>query len=130
MKRKTWSKIILLTALSLLFALILMLGILTVEGYGISIGRLLVTERGSNLLIVENTPIQMSDRSQKQSLFDSCQTGDLLLVVHGGVEETYPAKSGAIFAVRLQRGSVTDIPEDVLNQLFELGWFADISGKN
>ena len=129
MKRKLWLKASLFPLLSLLLLLILILGVLTVKGYGISVGRLLVTERGDRLLIVENTPIQMSDRSRKQALFDSCQTGDLLLVVHGGVEETYPARSGAYFVLRLQRGSVVDIPGNVLNELFELGWIADSSYK-
>ncbi len=127
---KLWLKITLFSLLSLLLALILILGILTVKGYGISIGRLMVTERGENLLIVENTPIQMSDQSRKQALFDKYQTGDLLLVIHDGVEETYPARSGAYVAVRLQRGSVTDIPGNVLNELFDLGWIADVSEKN
>ena len=129
MKRKLWFKIPLFTLLSLLLALILVLGFLTVKGYGISVGRLLVTERGDRLLIVENTPIQMSDRSPKQKMFDNYQTGDLLLVVHTGVEETYPARSGAYFALRLQRGSVVDIPGNVLNELFDLGWIADSSDR-
>lgn len=129
MKRKSWLKTTLFVLLSLLLSLALIVGFLTVKGYGISVGRLLVTERGDNLLIVENSPIQMSDQSRKHTLFDKYQTGDLLFVIHDGVEETYPARSGAYFAVRLRRGTVVDIPGNVLNELFDLGWIADSAQK-
>ena len=108
--------------LSLLLITAAMLAFLTIKGYGLSVGRLLVTEDGTQLLIVDQTPIQLSDQSKRTNLFEAFQTGDLLLVVHDGVEETYPARSGAYAAFRLKRGSIEDIPEDILSTLVELGW--------
>ena len=108
--------------LSLLLITAAMLAFLTIKGYGLSVGRLLVTEDGTQLLIVDQTPIQLSDQSKRTNLFEAFQTGDLLLVVHDGVEETYPARSGAYAAFRLKRGRIEDIPEDILSTLVELGW--------
>lgn len=92
-------------------------------GKGLSTGRYLAGRDGSHILIDERgSPIVLSDRTSGQTLFNGLEDGDRLLVLHDGVAETYPARSGAYFCLRLEVGSDADLPADTLVSLAELGW--------
>lgn len=108
----------------LLAALIVMavVGGMQHQGYGLTIGRCLVTESGSYMLIDENAPIEMSDRSSDQDMFSGLSTGDQILVLHDGIATSYPAQTGAYFCLRLSHGDISDIPEQVITELTDLGW--------
>ena len=108
--------------LSLFLLTVAALGFLTARGYSLSVGRLLRCDNETNILVVDQSPICMSDRSKTQSLFENCQTGDLLFVLHDGVAETYPAQSGAFAVIRLKKGTVEDISNEMITTLTELGW--------
>lgn len=88
---------------------------------GVSVGRCLVAQNGSVLLIKDNSPIVLSKQGS-ENMFNGLQTGDKILVIHDGIQETYPGGTEAWLAVRLEKGSIADIPEDVIAALMELGW--------
>ena len=94
------------------------------RGNGITVGRCLVADNGSYLLITENSPIRMSARGGNTAMFDRLETGDRILVIHDGIAESYPGKTGVYFCMRLGSGTVMDIPETVIGSLTELGWLS------
>lgn len=86
---------------------------------GLTVGRCLVADNGSVMLIDGDTPIVMSG---KNAMFQNLSTGDKLLVVHDGINESYPAQTRAYLVLRLASGTEADIPVKVQMQLAELGW--------
>ena len=102
MKKKKWLIPIVAFALIvvLLFAFII---VVTNKGYGISQGRYLEAKDGQAMLILDNSPIEMSNRTDKK-LYDKLDIGDEILVVHDGIAESYPGKTGvyAIFKLNGQ----------------------------
>ena len=84
---------------------------------GMTVGRCVIADNGSVLLIDGNTPIVLSGRTG-----DRYTTGDKLLVLHNGINETYPAQTGALLVLKLGSGTEAVIPTETMMQLAELGW--------
>lgn len=95
---------------------------MTVNSLGFSVGRCLITTDGSCLMICGNVPIKLSSRTQNGDDFVGLSNGDRILVLHDGIEETYPGRTLAYAIFRLSSGSFSDIPEEVLTQLEGLGY--------
>jgi hypothetical protein len=104
-------------------------GIMTTKGYGITEGRFLITATGSYMLIDENnSPIVMSNQSKKD-LFTDLSSGDEILVLHDGIQESYPASTGAYYCIKLNDGKPEHIPTSLIESLSEMGWLKkEISG--
>lgn len=62
--------------------------------------------------------------SGKESIFPDLDTGDKIFIVHDGVNETYPGKTGLYFIFKLSDSDISDVPENVITQLQELGWIS------
>ncbi len=106
-----------------LFLLIAAFFLLQGRSLGFSSGRCLMAENGSVLLITERgEPIVLSNVREKKNLFSGLRSGDAIRVLHDGVQETYPARTGAYALWKQADGSLADIPADTLRQLNELGW--------
>ena len=98
------------------------LGIIIAKGYGVTEGRCLITASGSYILIDENnSPIVMSNQSEKD-IFADLSSGDEILVLHDGIQESYPAGTGAYYCRKLSDGKTEDIPQAVIDSLTEMGW--------
>lgn len=123
--KKTFIKIlcvILAVFLLIVAVFVIGMGVMTVKGYGITQGRCLVTATGSYMLIDENnSPIEMSNRSDKD-IFADLSSGDEILVLHDGIQESYPAGTGAYYCIKLNDGKPEDIPTSVIESLTEMGW--------
>lgn len=106
--------------------------LLSYQGVSISTGVCLVTDNGSVFLIDNNSPIRLSDYSEKGDRLTSFKTGDKILAVHDGIQESYPASTGVLFCIKLGEGMESEIPELVILSLKELGWItdADIPSKS
>ena len=133
MKNKKWilpTCIVLGVIISLAVSFFAFLVFMNSRGYGISVGRALYAKDGSCMLVVdENSPIRMSDRSnktEKGELFRGITTGDKILVVHTGIEESYPAHTGAYLVIKLSDGSREDIPDKVIENLTAMGWLSHL----
>ena len=116
MKRKYWIFTI------LLLVVVSLCGCTSSLPTSLSTGVCLVTTDGTCLLVCGNSPIVLSNRTGRSDAFSDLQTGDRLLVLHDGVEESYPARTGAYAVFRQGRGTVADIPQAVIDQLSQLGW--------
>lgn len=89
---------------------------------GFSVGHCIATDNGRYLIVIDNSPISMHQRSGKESIFPELDTGDRIFIIHDGIAETYPGKTGLYFILKLSDGNISDVPEEILNQLQELGW--------
>ena len=90
---------------------------------GFSVGRCLVADNGSYMLIEGNSPIVLNTRD-KRDIFTGLETGDKILVLHYGVEDSYPGQTGVKWVLKLGSGTLTDIPEHVITKLTESGWLS------
>lgn len=85
-------------------------------------GRFLLGDQDTPILIDSSgTPIILTDRTGSD-LFDGLSNGDRILVFLSPVAETYPARAGAYFCLRLSSGAPEDLPQHSLQTLAELGW--------
>lgn len=102
---------------------IIAIGVFVLAGKGIStsVGLFLRTDN-SDMLILDNSPIVMSVRTDNHDMFEKYESGDKIFVLHDGIQETYPGGTGVYFSVKLADGHMSDISETVLRQLYELGW--------
>lgn len=87
---------------------------------GRTVGRCLIADNGSILLIDGNSPIVLSTKDP--DMLKNLSTGDKIMVFHDGVRESYPAQTLAKMVIKLGGGTKADIPAEVLSQLAELGW--------
>lgn len=122
MKKKTIIALI-LTAVAIVLAVLLILGVKGAAKYGFLEGRVLIADNGSYLIILDDhSPIKMSDHSANGGAFLDLQTGDKIRILHDGVRESYPGQTGVYHVRLIERGSMDDIPADVVNALRQLGW--------
>ena len=125
---KNRKMIIVIGAIGFILALMIAaVGIIAVKGFGISTGRYLKAKNGTSMIVIDNSPIQMSNRTSKTKveLFDKFDVGDEILIIHDGIAETYPGKTGVYAAFKLSEGTSEDIPQTVVKQLTELGWLLE-----
>ena len=94
---------------------------MAVQGLGFSTGRYLEADNGSNMMVVYNSPNVMLNRTNRD-IFKNLETGDKILVIHGATAESYPAQTGVYAIFKLGGGSISDIPQTVIDSLTELGW--------
>ena len=118
MKRKAF----LIGLAAVLVLLLVCVGVMACNSLSFRAGRCIKAENGSCMLLMDNSPVVLSNHTLSSHPFSNYQTGDLLLVLHDGVQETYPGGTGAYLTLRLQKGTAGDIPQTVLSALAELGW--------
>ncbi len=83
-------------------ALIAYMGI---NGYGMTSGYLYIGETGTFLIEDNNTSMKLSDQSNGKNVFDGLTNGDKVFVIHDGVEESLPARTGAYYIFRIAKGN-------------------------
>lgn len=98
-------------------------GLMASRSLGVFTGRCLVIGEDTVMLIMDGSPIVMHPRGSAWML-DGLATGDEILVLHDGIQESYPGGTGVYALVRLGGGSMDDIPAQVIDQLTELGWLS------
>ena len=98
---------------------------LSYSSLSMTVGRVLVAQNDTYMLIDGNSPIALSNRQKNDKLFEGLESGDKVWVLHYGIETSYPARTSAYAIRKLEDGSMEDIPEEVLESLRELGWVRD-----
>ena len=96
---------------------------------GFSVGRCLIADNGSYMLIRDKSPIVMSNVKGNESLFSDLETGDKILVLHNGIDESYPGRTGAYWCMKLDDGTEADISQEVLSTLSEMGYLNTEGGS-
>lgn len=86
-------------------------------------GRLLLSANGTAILVTEDSmPMVLSIQADGDAPFDGFHSGDRIAVTHDGIDDSYPAKTGAYGWRLLEEGSLEDVPKETLTALEELGW--------
>lgn len=88
---------------------------------GISVGYYLNTLDGP-MLIKDYSPMSMVPPAENTGMFVGIERGQKLLVVHGAVDRSYPAKTDVYFIIKLGSASLDNIPREVIISLAGLGW--------
>ncbi len=114
-------KKILITLSIVLCVIVIGVFVLAGRGFSASTGLFLRTDNG-DMVILDNSPIVMSIRTENDNMFAEYESGDKIFVIHDGIQETYPGGTGVYFSIKLADGHISDISESVLRQLHELGW--------
>lgn len=125
MKRK-WLWILGGMCVAVALGFLVTLWYLSCKSLSMTIGRVLVAQNGTYMLIDGNSPIVLSNRQKNDKLFEGLENGDKVWVLHYGIETTYPARTGAYAVWKLEDGDVDDIPKEVLESLCELGWLSQV----
>ncbi len=108
-----------------LVALLATAGIMSAKGYGVSIGRLYFADIGTYLIDSDDSAMLVSDQSKQQDLFSEYKNGDKILLIHDGVNESYPAQTGGYYIFRLAKGDGTYKPADEVigvTSITQIGW--------
>ncbi len=112
-----------LAILLLLFAICFVaFGIASFKGYSIMEGRVLVTKTGYMIIDDDNSPIEMSNQSKNEKMFEGLTNGDKILIVHDGIQESCPGGTGVYFCKKLADGEYKDLSEQVIVSLIEMGY--------
>lgn len=106
------------------------IGYMAIHSLSFSTGRCIVTSNGSFLILLDGSPVNMSNRSGSEDLIADLQTGDEILILHDGIQETYPGGTGVYFCIKKASGSITDIPIYIIESLSPMGWIpVDETGR-
>lgn len=75
-------------------------------------------------MIIEETgsPIRYSFSSAVGTNVEKLRDGDRILIISDLINESYPGSTRAYVVLKLSDGEVSDIPENTLISLEELGW--------
>lgn len=115
MKKKKWLLPVSIIGGFILLCILLLIVtvcIIGIKGYGISKGRLYFAEKHTYLVDDRDMAMLVSDQSKNGNLFQDYVNGDEVLIVHDGVEETYPARTGGYHIVCISNGDGTYKPAD------------------
>ena len=123
MKNKAWL-ILLLSFIGVIIALAVAIGFLAIKGMGISYGLYLEARNNTPMMIVDNSPMKMSRRSDRD-IFDGLENGDRILVIHSSIAQSYPSQTGAYAVIKLWGGDASDISSDVIENLMSMGWITE-----
>lgn len=124
MKKKKWLiPVCVITVVILVFAVAV--GYMWANSLSFSVGNALVADDGQYLLVLDDFPVCLSNVKNKENLFNNIDNGDKILVLHNGINDSYPGQTGAYVVFKLDDGAVSDISKSVLSQLTEMGWLSN-----
>lgn len=105
---------------------IIVIGVFILAGKSISPSEGIFLDAGSSkIILLDGSPVVMTNHTGKDDAFENYNTGDKLLVLHDGILESYPARTGVYFIIKLGEGKAEEISETVIQQLADMGWFTD-----
>ena len=87
----------------------------------VSVGRVLISD-SAVMLVRDDAPTVMTDRTGNRKLFDSITDGDKVLVLHGMEMLSYPGQTDVYAMLKLKDGNIADISDTVLDSLAAMGW--------
>ena len=110
---------------------IIVIGIFILAGRGFSPSEGIFLDAGSSkIILLDGSPVVMSNLTGNDDAFENFNTGDRLLVLHDGILESYPAQTGVYFIIKLGEDKAEEISETVIQQLAEMGWITDAVTTN
>ncbi len=115
MKKKRWVLPLSIAGglIILCIAFVLVFGaVLGAKGYSVSVGRLYFAKNGNYLIENGNMAMRVSDLSDNAELFKGYENGNKVILIHGGVDDSYPAQTDGYRVFRLSKGDKAYKPAD------------------
>ena len=146
-KKRKWLLPVVIVAgivAALIIVCLILLVIMSKKELGFSVGRYLAANHGSSMVVLDDapenmsnpeladlykSPVVMSNRTERD-LFKNLDTGDEILIIHGGIKESYPGGTGVYAVFKLRDGSIADIPQKILNDMTAMGWLEPVVDMN
>lgn len=102
--------------------LLVLVGGMFLQGTDTAVGRCVVGTNGETLWINESgIPTIMN--GMIPGMFASLKTGDKIFLLHSRqMAMSYPGQVGVYFCLKLENGSVEDLPEQALESLRKMGY--------
>ena len=122
MKKKILIPVCIVLSILIIFSVS---SVFLINRYSLSVSQGLYLSANDNtpMMIQMNSPIKLNNLTNNENLFDKLSDGDEILVIHDGIQESYPGATGVYAVFKLTDGELSDIPENVLVSLSELGWY-------
>ena len=77
--------------ISIMLCIVLLIGVAFIvaaaSGIGISVGTCIKADNGRYLVVIDNSPIAMHQRSGNKNIFENLETGDRIFATHNGIRE-------------------------------------------
>ena len=90
-------------------------------------GIYLRSTNGSDIIVSDDSATTvMSNKIGDENIFDDLKSGDKIEIIYDSIMETYPSKTQIYSCKLIERGSIDNIPKDVLDKLQEMGWTFDL----
>lgn len=124
MNKKTKRAVTVLMIFAAVLLFICLAGMWYMRDKSFMVGNCIAADNGAYLICRDGEVICMTNKTGASNRFDSLKTGDKLLIVNGFVEETYPGSTDVYICLKFGNGTISDIPQDVIDTLRGLGWLA------
>ena len=110
--------------IAIMLCIVLLIGVAFIisaaSGIGISAGTCIKADNSRYLVVIDNSPIAMSQLGGNKNIFEKLSTGDSIFIVHSDILETFPGRTGVYTLMKLSSGH--EIPQEIISQLTDLGW--------
>lgn len=86
-------------------------------------GYYLKSPSGYDLIVnMDGAPIKIVNATNNPNIFNELNNGDLIKVVSGYIEESYPGTTWIYYCEKQKDGTIDNIPADTIKELVELGF--------
>ena len=113
-------KKIFIGAAVLLLILLLLISFCVSRNLAPGIGIYIEATNGEPMIVKGRSPIVMHGR---EALFENLETGDLIFVLHNGINTSFPGETGVFFCLQIGNDALTEIPVATLEELEVTGWY-------
>lgn len=93
----------------------------------LSTGFYLSASNGEGLIVIDNSPISMSCPKTNKEMFGKLSDGDRILILHDGINGSYPGQTGVYAVLKLSEGDRSNISSNVIDTLTAMGWLKDVT---
>ena len=90
------------------------------KGIRISQARYIESQPG-NMVYLDDMPVLVAGN---EGLFRNLSTGDLVLLVHSPIRESYPGQTKGYLCIKRAEGTQANLPKGLIRTLRESGWLA------
>lgn len=93
------------------------------SGIRADMGIYIAADHGSELVVLDGRPVVIHPRFGKECGYSDLHTGDLVFLIHDGIDASYPGETASYWIWKWSDGDESHVPKEILTELQELGWW-------